>query len=212
MVPFGPGRPDPQILDRLGALAILRRETDDDREMPVAAGFVEIAGAVAADRHLDGGIDVAGRQPVAGGLGAVDVDLDGGLAERGEHRQIGDALHGGKHRLDLVGGIGQRLQIVAVELDRVLALHAGHRFGNVVLQVLREVELDAGKFVLQLLRELRGQLLLVVRARPLADRLQRREELGVEQPGGVGAVVGAAMLRHHRLPPRAGCGSACASR
>ena len=36
-------------------------------------------------------------------------------------------------------------------------------------------------------------------ARPFADRLQRREEFGVEQAGGVGAVVGAAMLRHHRF-------------
>ena len=118
--------------------------------MPVAAGLIEIAGAVAADRHLDGGIDVARRQPVTGGLGAIDIDLDGGLAERGEHRQIGNPLHGGKHGLDLVGGVGERLEIVAKQLDRVLALHAGYGFGDVVLQVLREIELDAGKLVLQL--------------------------------------------------------------
>src|ERR1700712_4560125 len=115
--------------------------------MPVAAGLIEVAGRVAADRHLDGGIDVAGREPVTGGLGPIDIDLDGRLAERGEHREIGDPLHGGKHRLDLVGGVGERLQVVAIQLDRILALYARYGFGNVVLQVLREVELDAGKLV-----------------------------------------------------------------
>ena len=83
IVPFGPAAP---ILDRLGTLAIFGGQANDDRKMPVAAGLVEIAGSVAADRHLDGGIDIAGGEPVTGGLGAIDIDLDGGLAERGEHR------------------------------------------------------------------------------------------------------------------------------
>ena len=167
--------------------------------MPVASRLVEIAGAVAADGDADGGVDIARRQPVARGAGAVDIDLDGGLAERGEYRKIGDALHGRKNRLDLVGGVGERLQVVAVKLDRVLALHAGDGLGDVVLQILREVELDAGKFLLELRQQLRGQFVLVVRARPFADRFQRREEFGVEQAGGIGAVVGAAMLRHHQF-------------
>ena len=104
--------------------------------MAITARLIEIACAIAADRHLDGGVDVARREPIPGGLGAVDVDLDGGLAERGEHRKVSDALNGRKHRFDLVGGIGQRLEIVAVQLDRVLALHARDRFGHIVLQVL----------------------------------------------------------------------------
>ena len=149
MVPLGPGAPIRRFWIASALLRYSRRQPHDDRKMPVAAGFVEVAGGIAADRHLDGGVDVAGREAVARRLGAIDVDLDGRLAERGEHRQIGDALHGGQHRLDLVGGVGERLQIVAVQLDRVLALHAGYRFRDVVLQILREVEFDAGKFVLQ---------------------------------------------------------------
>ena len=43
-------RADPQILDRFRALAVLRRQANDDREMPVAAGLIEVAGAVASDR------------------------------------------------------------------------------------------------------------------------------------------------------------------
>src|SRR5579872_5997139 len=44
------GRADPQVLNGLCAFAIFRCQADDDREMPVAAGFIEIAGGVAADR------------------------------------------------------------------------------------------------------------------------------------------------------------------
>src|SRR5262249_236311 len=74
-----PGHANAQILDRLRTLAIFRRQPDDDREMPVAAGLVEVTSGIAADRDLDGGVDVAGRQPIARGAGAVDVDLDGRL-------------------------------------------------------------------------------------------------------------------------------------
>ena len=173
--------------------------------MPVATRLVQIAGAVAADRDADGRIDIARRQAVTRRACAIDVDLDGRLSERGKHRQVGDALHRRKHRLDLFRGLGERHQIVAEQLDRVLALHAGHRLGDVILQILREVELDAGEFGLQLRQQFRGDLILVMRARPLADRLERRKEFGIEQSGRVGAVVGPALLRHHRfhLGPRA---------
>ena len=96
-------------------------------------------------------------------------------------------------------------QIIAVKLDRVFAFHAGDRFGNIVLQVLREIEFHAGKFILQLGQQLRSQYLLVMGVRPLACRFQWSEEFGIEQARGVGAVVGTAMLRNHRLPLRDGC-------
>src|SRR5262249_16344520 len=81
-----PGHTNAQILDRLRTLAIFRRQANDNREMPVAAGLVEVAGGIAADCDLDGSVDIAGRKPIARGAGAVDVNLDGRLAERGEHR------------------------------------------------------------------------------------------------------------------------------
>src|SRR3978361_1709514 len=169
-------RADAQILDRFRAFAIFRRQANDDREMPVAAGFIEIARGIAADRHLDRGVDIAGGETVAGRLGPVDIDLDGRLAERSKHRQVGDPLHGSEDGLDLVGAIGERLQIVAVQFDRVLALYARDGFGNVVLKVLREIELDARKLLLQLRQHPSRQLILVVTIRPLADRLQRGKE------------------------------------
>ena len=194
-----PLRPDPQVLDRLGAFAVLWRQPDNDWEVSVRAGLIEIAGAIAADGDTDGGIDVAGRQAITRGACAIDIDLDGRLAERGEHRQIDDARHGGEHRLDLVRRLGQRGEIVAEQLDRILALHAGHCFGDVVLQILREVEFNAGEFRLQLRQQFGGKRILVLDAGPVFHRLERREELGIKQAGGVGAVVGAALLRHHGL-------------
>src|SRR6185436_16692857 len=91
-----PCHADPQVMDGLGALAVFRSKPNDDREMPVAAGFIEIPGGIAADRDLDGGVDIAGRQAVARGTRPVDVDLDGRLAQRGEYRKVGDALHRGE--------------------------------------------------------------------------------------------------------------------
>ncbi len=61
---------------------------------------------------------------------------------------------------------------------------------------MREVELDAGKAVVELLEQFRGELFLVASAGPLTDGLERREEFRVEETGGVGAVVGTAVLRH----------------
>jgi len=70
IVPFGPATP---IRKFWIASALLRysgaRRTIIGKCRSLA-GLVEIAGGVAADRHLDGGIDVSRGQPVTGGLGA----------------------------------------------------------------------------------------------------------------------------------------------
>ena len=167
--------------------------------MAIASGLIEVARRIAADRHANGGVDVARREAVARGTGAVDVDLDRRLAERGENCEVGDARNGRQHRLDLGGGVRERLQVVAIELDRILAFHAGHRLGDIVLEVLREIELDAGKLRCELGDDFGGELVLVETGAPLVHRFQGRKEFGVEKTGGVGAVVGPAVLRHDRL-------------
>ncbi len=167
--------------------------------MPVAAGLVEVAGGVAADRHLDGRVDVARAEAIARGALAIDVDLHGRLAERIENREVGHAAHGGQHRFDLGRGVGDDLEVVAEQLDRILTLHAGDGLGDVVLQILREIELDAWKFGLQRLEHLVGEAVLVEIGAPLAYRLERHEKLGVEEAGGIGAVIRPAVLRDDRL-------------
>ncbi len=84
-------------MNRFGTLAIFRRKANDDREMAIAAGFIKIAGAIAADGDADGRIDVAGRQAVTCCPCAVDIDLDGRLAKRREYRKVGDTLHRRQH-------------------------------------------------------------------------------------------------------------------
>src|SRR6202022_2035281 len=79
------------------------------------------------------------------------------------------------------------------------ALYSRYGFRDVVLQILREIEFDAGKFILQFRQQSRRQFVLVVGIGPFANRLQRREELRIEKPGGVGAIIRAAMLRYHRF-------------
>ena len=180
----------------------LRRQAHDDREMPVATGFEEIAGRLTAHRDLYRGVDVARRQPIACCLGAIDLDLHGRLAERYENREILDALHLAERGFDLLRQVRQRVEIAAVDLDRILALHARHRFGDVVLQILREVEFDAGEFGLQLGEHFVGQRILGDTGAPLRSRPQRREEFRIEEAGRVGAVVRPAVLRQHGLELR----------
>ncbi len=105
----------------------------------------------------------------------------------------------GHHRVDLVGGCFQCLQIVAVQLDGIFALDAGCGLFDVVLDILGEVEIHAGELLLQRIGHVVGQLFLVHAGGPGIERLQRHEEFGIEKAGRIGAVVGPAMLRDHRF-------------
>ena len=95
--------------------------------------------------------------------------------------------------------LSSSFELVAEQLDGVLALDARGGLLDVVLDVLREVEFHTGKLLFQGGGELRGQLVLVDPARPGVERLQRNEEFGVEESRGIGAVVRPAVLGDDRL-------------
>src|SRR2546423_1361688 len=78
------------------------------------------------DPGLDRGGDVARCQSVTRRARAIDIDLYGGLAGRRERRQVVPPLHRGQDRFDLVGCLGERLQIVPIQLDRVFSFYARH--------------------------------------------------------------------------------------
>ncbi len=122
------------------SLAVFRRQPNDQREMPVASVLVEVARRLPADRGLNRRIDVAGREPIARGCLAVDIDAQRRLAERGEYRKVGHAAYVAHGVLDLLRDFRQHDEVVADQLDRVLTFDAGDRFLDVVLDVLREVE------------------------------------------------------------------------
>src|SRR5262249_15659197 len=145
-----PLRPDGDAVDRFGVLAEPWRQANHDRKVPITARLVNVASRLAADRGPYRRVDVAGREAVARRAGTVDLDLDRRLAERGEDGDIGDAWYRRQHGFAPAGCLGQCLRVVAEALDRVLAFDAGDLLGHIVLQILREVELDAGKFLPQL--------------------------------------------------------------
>src|SRR5437899_1060425 len=76
-------------------------------------------------------------------------------------------------------------------------LPPGGGFLEFFLYVLREVEVDAGELLLGAARHLGDELFFGEPPRPGVERCERRKELRVEEARGVGAVVGAAVLRDH---------------
>src|SRR5258706_5581680 len=114
--------------------------------MSVAALFISIACRLSTNRCLNRGINIPGSKTIVPGGETVDVNANGRLTHRTEYRKISDAGYSLHNCFDPLGGLCERLKIAAKKLDRVLALDPGNRFLNVVLDVLREVEFDAGKF------------------------------------------------------------------
>ena len=74
--------------------------------------------------------------------------------------EILDAAHLPHLGQNLVGQLLELDQIGADDLDRIRALDPGKRLFHVVLNILREIEADAGKLVLKLLLNNVGELLL----------------------------------------------------
>ena len=85
-------------------------------------------------------------------------------------------------------------KVASENLHRILALHAGHRLLDVVLNVLREIEIDPEDFAIEPFAHLRDQFLLGQPARPLAERLQRHEEFREKGTVRIGAVLTSALL------------------
>ena len=76
-VAAGFGAPIGDAADRVEAVRDIRGASRTMiGKLPVAAVLVEIARRLAADRRLHRRVDVAGRQAVARGARAVDVDLE----------------------------------------------------------------------------------------------------------------------------------------
>ena len=149
----------------------------------------------ATDGAFDGGLDVGDVDAVAVGGSAVDGVVEVGLADDAEEAEVGDAgdaTHDMRRsrRLSFEG-----LEVGAVELDGELALDAADGFFDVVGDGLREVPDDAGSFFKLAIHggdEL--VLVLVEDGPPLLLGLEVDEVFGVEEAGGVGAIVGAAGL------------------
>ncbi len=96
---------------------------------------------------------------------------------------------------DLAGLLLENFEVVAIDLRGELAFDAADGFLHVVGDGLGEIPDDAGDF-LQLTVHGRDEFvfILVKRGAPLFLGLQVDEVFGIEETGGVGAVVGASHL------------------
>ena len=110
------------------------------------------------------------------------------------------------HVDDFVALLLERLQIGAVDLDRQFALDAADGFFHVVGDGLREIPEHAGN-LFQFAVHGRDQLLFVLLEHrpPLLLGLQIDEVFGIEEAGGIGAIVGTAHLRDHLRDLRKSC-------
>ena len=183
--------------DGIDIPAEFRRQPHRQREDHLA--FIDLGDFLTADRGLHHGIDVGDREAVARGLGAIDLDDEIGLAEQVEAGGVGDAADAGEFGLHGLGQPLQLIEVLAKNLDRVLALHAGNGFLDIVLDVLREVEIDADEFAVELLAQLLDHVFFGQPCRPGIGRLERNEELGEERAVGIGAFLAAALLGEYGL-------------
>ena len=120
------------------------------------------------------------------------------MAEDPECAEIGNALHlrhfaqcGSREPLE-------RCQIRADDLYGISAFDARQSFLDVVLNILREIEIDADELLVEFVLQIVDQLVLGVAARPFVKGLQRHEELGVEESRRIAAIVRPAMLGNDR--------------
>ena len=127
--------------DGVDVVAVSRRQPHGERGVDLA--LIDARHLLAADRRLHHRVDVADREAVARRLGAVDPHHEIGLAEEVERRRIDDTRHLGELGLERFRQPLQLAEIAAEQLDRILAFDARHRLFDVVLDVLREVEIDA---------------------------------------------------------------------
>ena len=99
------------------------REPDGHAELPV--GLEQRGRHAAAEGRLHDGVDVAGVQPVARRLFAVDLDVEVGLAEHPEDAEIGRRPRTCSIScMTCVGELFELGEVGADDLDRVGAFDA----------------------------------------------------------------------------------------
>ena len=136
------GSRDQNLADRLRRIAKFRRITHGKVEAPVAID--DLRDRCAADRGLNDVVYILRLQAESGRLGSVDRHQETGLTGDIEDSDIGNSWHLAHDGLNLIGQASQFVEVLAEQLQRILALDARHRLFHVVLNGLRKIEVDAG--------------------------------------------------------------------
>ena len=99
--------------------------------------------------------------------------------------------------LHVAGQPFQFRQFAAEYLDRVLAFDAGDGLFDIVLDILREIEVDADEFAVEPFAQFLDQRFLGHALRPLIERLQRHEEFGEECAVRIEPLLAPPLLGNH---------------
>src|SRR5262249_24308600 len=132
---------DFDIADRLETGTIFRRKPNDDAELSV--GLEQRGRRCAAQCRVDNGVDVAGIKAVSGRLLAIDLDIQIGLATNPKYSEILDSLDLLQFTQNLTCKLLEDDLVAANDLDRIGPLDAGQRLFDVVLNVLRKIEIHS---------------------------------------------------------------------
>ncbi len=111
------GRVDADIAHRINGLAVLGLPAHDQIETAVA--FKHLGHCLSADCRLHDGGDVAGIETVARRRRPIGLDDNVGLAERAEHKHVGDAAHLLERLGNSVSDRFVSIKIITEDLDRI---------------------------------------------------------------------------------------------
>ena len=130
----------------------------DDAEL--AVGLQKRRRRGSAQRRLHDTVDVVDAEPVARRLGAIDPDVQIRLAEHPERAEIGNALHLRHFAHGRLRDLLEGREVRPDDLDRIGAFDPRQPFLDVVLDVLREIEIDADELVVEFGLQFVDQLFL----------------------------------------------------
>ena len=178
--------------------AILRREAHHHREVTVAAVLVEFAGRSGRRSPPHGRVDIAGRKPVARGARAVDVDLTVGWpSDASTARSVmpGTVAITFLILSAVFSSVSRSLPNSLTEFSPFTPEAASSTLSSMYCEKLNSTPGNAAASCRSSARSASPCRRRAARCRTV----QRHEELGVEEAGRVGAVVGTAVLRDDGL-------------
>ena len=184
------------VVHRLKAAAVFRCQPHSDIELAVR--LKQRGCDCAAQGRLHNGIDIADAQPITRRLFPIDFDVQIGLSQDPKDAEIGNTEYLAQFGCCLLRNAFQNREITADNLHGVGTFDARDAFLDIVLDILRKIEVDAGELVGEFLLQVLDEVCLDSAASPLLEWLQRHKELGIKEPCRVAAIVRTAMLRHNR--------------
>src|ERR1019366_2690808 len=177
---FSRGRQQANLLDSLLRIAVFLKVADD--EVVALLALQDLAYRAPADGGLHRVLHIRNVELITRGLLAIYFEVQIGLANHAKQSEVLNPWNAPHHADDLVAGVLEQFEIVAVDLDRQLPFDAAHGLLHVVGDGLRKIP-DHSRDFLQLETHGGDQFLfvLVEDGTPLFLLLEIDEVLRIEE-------------------------------